>query len=308
MVYGRPAIAVPVSDVCASATVESGFPGQGVWIHAPDLGVKHRLGDPLVRDEAAYPLEVTVRNVLRKLGRPETRDLTITVNSTVPIASGMGSGAAVATAMVRALAEELGASLSADEVSALVFETELIHHGTPSGIDNTVIAYSRPVYFVRGSPIEVLRVRRPFSLIIADTGIRSPTRVAVADVRRSWQADQQRLEALFDRIGMISALARRAIETGQTKSLGGLMNQNQEILRDIGVSSPELETLISAARAAGAEGAKLCGAGRGGNMVALVSQDKAASVAAGLRAAGAVRVISTQVRPTPGASPLGVGA
>lgn len=307
VVYGRPAIAVPVSDVCATASVERATSHQGVWIHAPDLGVNHHFGDPLGPEQTAYPLEVTVRNVLRKLGRLETPDLAITITSTVPVASGMGSGAAVATAVVRALAEELGASLSSEDISALVFETEVIHHGTPSGIDNTVITYARPVYFVRGSPVEVLRVRRPFSLVIADTGIRSPTRTVVGEVRQSWEADRQRFEALFDRIGMISALARRAIETGQTESLGGLMNQNQQLLRDIGVSSPELELLVSAAQAAGAEGAKLCGAGRGGNMVALVSQKKVTNVVAGLRAAGAVQVVTTQVRQTLGPSRTSTG-
>ena len=300
VVYGRPAIAIPIQDVSATATVERGAEQQGIWIYAPDLGVVHHLGDPLTPEEAAYPLEVTVRNALCKLRRPETLDLTISVTSTVPVASGMGSGAAVAAAMVRALAGHLGASLSAEEISALVFETEVIHHGTPSGIDNTVVTHARPVYFARGCPIELLRVRRPFSLVIGDTGVRSPTRVAVGDVRQSWVADPQRLEALFDRISVVVALARRAIEAGQVASLGGLMNQNQQLLRDIGVSSPELETLIAAALSAGAEGAKLCGAGRGGNMVALVSPESSAQVAASLSTAGAVRVINTQVRPGQG--------
>ena len=307
VVYGRPAIAVPVPEVCARATVEKGTQRQGIWIHAPDLEVSHHLGDVVVRGEAAFALEATVRNVLRNLGCPDMPDLTITVTSTVPVASGMGSGAAVATAMVRALAQHLGASLSTEEVSALVFATEVIHHGTPSGIDNTVVSYANPIYFVRSSPIELLHVRRPFNLVIADTGVRSPTRVAVEDVRRSWEADRQRFEAVFDRIGMIAALARRAIETGQSGSLGGLMNQNQELLREIGVSSPELEKLISAALAAGAEGAKLCGAGRGGNMVALVSRNGAGKVAASVRAAGAVQVMTTQVRQTPAPSRSGAG-
>jgi mevalonate kinase len=36
----------------------------------------------------------------------------------------------------------------------LVFEIEKFHHGTPSGIDNTVITYAMPVYFTKNKPIE----------------------------------------------------------------------------------------------------------------------------------------------------------
>ena len=298
VVYGRPAIAVPVTDVQATAVVDRGPKGQGVVICATDLGLHHRLDQAATAGQAAYPLEVTVRNALRSLGQDTAADLTVTVSSTVPMASGMGSGAAVATAMVRALALFFGRRMGAQEVSDLVYQTEVIHHGTPSGIDNAVIAFEQPVYFVRGRPIEVLRVRRPFALAIGDTGIQSPTRVAVGDVRREWEADPQKYDAWFDRIGAIAALARRAIETGAEAALGDLMNQNQELLRAIGVSCPELETLISAARAAGAAGAKLCGAGRGGNMIALVTPESASEVAASLRASGAVRVIVTRVEQT----------
>ncbi len=177
------------------------------------------------------------------------------------------------------------------------YQTEVIHHGTPSGIDNTVIAFERPVFFTRGKPIETLHVRRPFWLVIGDTGIGSPTREVVGDVRRAWQAEPEKYEALFDRIGAVAVRARKAIEKGRSSTLGRLMGENQKLLQAIGVSSPELEKLIHAARAAGAMGAKLCGAGRGGNMIALVAPQRAQAVAAAVHQAGAVHVIVTEVGP-----------
>ena len=72
------------------------------------------------------------------------------------------------------------------------------------------------------------------------------------------------------------------------------MDENQAVLIELGVSSPELERLIQAARAAGALGAKLSGGGRGGNMIALATQNTAAQVASALLDAGAVRTIITQ--------------
>jgi len=56
------------------------------------------------------------------------------------------------------------------------------------------------------------------------------------------------------------------------------MNFNQEYLRDLGVSTEKLESMISAAKKAGAWGAKLSGAGGGDCMIALVPSDKRKAV------------------------------
>jgi mevalonate kinase len=73
------------------------------------------------------------------------------------------------------------------------------------------------------------------------------------------------------------------------------MNENHRLLRLIGVSSPELEGLVEAARQGGALGAKLSGAGRGGNIIALVTQETRSRVDMMLRLAGAKGVIVTEV-------------
>jgi mevalonate kinase len=136
-------------------------------------------------------------------------------------------------------------------------------------------------------------VARPIHLLIADTGVPSPTKIAVGDVNRAWKQDKSRYEALFDAVGDVAQRARNAIEGGDVIALGSLMNENQRILIEMGVSSPELERLIWAARAAGALGAKLSGGGRGGNMIALVRGQDEARVGRALLEAGAVRVIKT---------------
>ena len=132
-------------------------------------------------------------------------------------------------------------------------------------------------------------------LAIADTGIHSPTRIAVGDVRQAWVQEPERFEALFDRVAVVVEAARAAIAAGEPAKLGPLMDANHALLREIGVSCPELDALVAAARAAGALGAKLSGRGRGGNMIALVTVESASRVAEALVAAGAVRVIVTEV-------------
>lgn len=295
VVYGKPAIAIPVMERQAEVIIEPGRPHAGIVLHAENLGRRYLL-DAVPVDE---PLAFTVRNVLRRLGIRSEPDLRITVTSTIPIASGLGSGAAVATALVKALSAHLGARLSPEQVSGLVYETEKLHHGTPSGIDNTVIAFGCPIWFRRDTPPEPFNVGSAFHLLIADTGVSSPTRVTVAEVRGRWSAARSVYEQIFERIGTVVEAARLVLESGDAPALARLMNANQELLRQLDVSSPVNERLIEAALQAGALGAKLSGGGRGGNIVALVAPESAAAIQDALMAAGAQCVFQTSLEPAP---------
>jgi mevalonate kinase len=207
----------------------------------------------------------------------------------------MGSGAAVSTAIVRALAAQFDHWFPSQAISDLVFQTELIFLGTPSGIDNTVIAFEKPVYFVKDAAREVFWVGEPFLLAVADTGIESSTREVVGDLRRRYKADPARYQPLFDRVGGITPAARTAIQQGRMEALGALMDENHELLQHMGVSCPELDRLVAAARQGGALGAKLSGAGWGGNIIALVTEEARGQVDMMLRLAGATNVITTLV-------------
>jgi mevalonate kinase len=222
--------------------------------------------------------------------------LIIRITSSIPVASGLGSGAAVSVALIRALSAHLGSYFNDEQVNQLCYETEKIHHGRPSGIDNTVITYARPVYFIKSQPIEILQVKTPFAIIIADTGIPAPTKESVDAVKRLWEADQSRWNQVFDQVGKIAQRARQAVESGEWQKLGTLMDANHTLLQEMTVSSDELDRLVLAAKIAGAEGAKLCGGGRGGNMIALVRSETADKVAAALLAAGAKHTITSIVQ------------
>jgi mevalonate kinase len=302
VVYGRPAVAVPVTQVRARATVERASEGQGIAIIATDLGQKVLLRGEEGR-QSSDPLARTVIATLKHLGLSLGRDLTITVKSDLPIARGLGSGAAVSTAIVRALAQHFSRQLSPPEISQIVYGVERIHHGTPSGIDNTVIAYDRPVYFVKGKAAETLAVGKTLNLLIGDTGEPSPTKEVVSVVRRRWRQSPERYESLFDHIGEIAARVRTAMRDGDLLEVGRLMDKNHQLLQELSVSSPLLDSLVRTASDRGALGAKLSGAGRGGNMIALVTVEKRRGLEEALLSAGAERVIATEVPPSRNGSP-----
>ena len=290
VVYGRPALAVPVTQVHADVEVlDSSRPG--VWINAPIIDLHAELSS-LPSD---HPIASVILKLIQLFGFSQTPGLEINISSTIPVASGLGSGAAVSVALIRSLSSFFFHSLSDDEINIIAYEIEKLHHGTPSGIDNTVITYNVPVYFIKGQPIETFKTGKPFTIVIGDTGIPALTKESVGDVRRLWLKDTHYFENIFNEIAQISLIARRSIENGQPELLGELMDRNHAFLQKLTVSSPELDKLVITAREAGALGAKLSGGGRGGNMIALTEQAGAESVAGALISAGAKRTIITEI-------------
>jgi mevalonate kinase len=291
VVYGQPAIAIPITKVSATVRISPNLtsaPGK-IRIQAPDIQLDSNLSN-LPED---HPLAKAVRLTLETITPTHTPALTIQVSSTIPISAGMGSGAAISVALIRTLSAFLGDPLPSSKVSDLTYQVEIIHHSTPSGIDNNVVTYQKPVYFVRDKPIRFLKIDHPTWWIIADTGEKTPTRVTVSDVGAQYANDPKHYGKIFKNIGTVTQKAREALTKGELSTLGKLMNENQQLLEQLNVSSPSLDTLISAARSSGAEGAKLSGGGRGGNMIALVAPNYVHTVEKALREAGADQVITT---------------
>lgn len=291
VVYGQPAIAIPVTRVNATARILPRLDstlGQ-IQLQAPDIQLDENLSD-LPED---HPLATAIRLTLAAIAPVHLPSFSVQISSTIPVAAGMGSSGATSVAIIQALANFFGAHLSPSTISDLAFEVEKIHHGTPSGIDNNVIAHQQPVYFVKGQPIEFLKIKSPTHWVIADTGEKTPTRLAVAGVRERCEAEPDAYEPILNAIGEITRQARGPLASGDLALLGGLLNENQDKLQMLGVSCNSLDRLIAAALQAGAYGAKLSGGGLGGNIIALADPDNAPSIAAALEQAGAQHVITT---------------
>jgi mevalonate kinase len=270
VVFGRPAIAIPLPNLRAHARVQphpAGQPGQ-IEIVSEDLHTRLWLHEADMDDPLAAIVQLTLDNLAF---RPD-KALLVSVQSSIPVAAGLGSGASVSVAIARAIAATAGFELPPQDASSLAFEVERIHHGSPSGIDNTVIAYEQPVYFIRDHVLETFELRGVLNLVLADTGERVKTAQAVAGVHARYDANPSEYNKLFDQIGAITAEAHQVLMSGNYDGLGALMSRNQVLLGSIGVSSARLDALSKAAMKAGAQGAKLSGAGLGGYMMAMVEK------------------------------------
>ena len=193
------------------------------------------------------------------------------INSRIPLAMGLGASASIAVALSSALSNYFELSKNSEEINKIAFECEKINHILPSGIDNTVASFGKAVFYNKNEPINVLskKYSKSLPIIIAMSNSPSKTSDLVTSVAKTRNKNKEMYEKIFQQMGEISQQGFDVIKKRDFNQLGDLMNIYQGLLNSIGVSTPELESMIDIARSSGALGAKLTGSGGGGSIIAL---------------------------------------
>lgn len=293
VVYDSPAIAIPLTSLRVRALVEPaiGQPQGTIRIKADSLSLNHNLSD-LGKEHFLVSALGLLFSSLNLQQHPTCR---VTITSELPIAAGLGSSAAYVIAILRAMSAFLGHPLKPEDLNALAYQSEQLVHGRPSGIDNTVVTYERPIFYKRGSQLEFLDPECEMRFVIADSGVRKSTRDSTAQLANDLATDPTTFQPHLDAVCELVQQGKLAFQTGDLYSLGQAINTNHEHLVAMRLSCPELDRLVLAARQAGALGAKLTGGGMGGHMLALVRPDTEAQVMRALEDAGSTRVLSSRL-------------
>jgi mevalonate kinase len=256
-------------------------------------------GRPLARRHHAY-FEEALKRAWGGRG-----PLDIATSSSIPSASGLGSSAALTVSAVAALLAMRGKLLQ-EEVARTAFEVEYAVQGRASPTDTSTAAHGRCIYIAKAAGAGHLWTIEkganrwcvhdlafpPLKMVVGYTGKKGNTAELIEGVRRTTEADPK-ARARIAEIGAIVEEARGALAEGDARAVGALMDRNHEHLKALGVSSPELEALVGAARKH-AFGAKLTGAGGGGCMVAVTDTPEACARA--IEAAGG-RAYAVQIDP-----------
>lgn len=255
VVYGVPAVAVGI---------ERGVRAYATPLESGPTRLIVRAWNVEVTADDSRDLGRALRAILDASGIETPMEIDAQVD--LPPGGGLGSSAALGVAVARAIDPNAMTQLITERVMAW----ERVFHGNPSGIDAAVTARGGCIAFTKGEGIRNIRIGAPLTLCIGNTGVASSTRSMVEAVA---QLRARRPEVVHKSFEGIRALVRNAflaIEAGDRFALGRLMDLNQILLSGIFVSTPEIEQMCAIARAEGAFGAKLTGAGGGGCVVSLV--------------------------------------
>jgi len=268
VVYGRHALAVPVPQTIRVKIEDC---NEGVTLMIPSWGIEYQLDKDV---EQRQSFEKPAGAILERLNLSD-KGMRIEVFPDIPRGMGLGGSAAIAVAIIRGLSNHFKLGLSDEEVNGMAFESEKIAHGNPSGIDNTMATFGKPLIYRSGEPplVEQLNINESFSMVVAFTRREGVTAKTVRNVREGWRNNTAMYEKIFDDIDELVLKSVTAIQNNDFTALGQMMNFCQGLLNALQVSTPELERLIDLARGAGALGAKLTGGGGGGAIVALVNDE-----------------------------------
>jgi len=287
VLYNKPCLVTAV-DQRMKASVEV-LEDSVFELEAPDVEVsnyKKSLEDLGKGDisKGAQFVEIAVKNIAEK--HPLKSGLRITTTSEFSSQFGFGSSSASTVCTIKAVSEILNLNLSNREIFDLAFKTVLDIQGKGSGFDVVAAVYGGTLYFVTGGKtIEPLNIQS-LPLIVGYSGVKADTVTLINNVKEKFANDNDRLQKIYSEIEKIVEKARSFVIAGDWEQVGSLMNENQKLLKELGVSIDKLDNMISGAIEAGAYGAKLSGAGGGDCMIALAPKDKIKSVENAITKAG----------------------
>lgn len=289
VVYGHPAISLAIDRgvrIKVQERTDKTTKVPGPTLKATGLGFVGKV-IPGPDGEGPQILRQALEKLVELLGE-RVRELEFSVDSAIPGGRGLGSSAALSVAMVRGVKQYFAEPLSKPEERRLALELERIFHGSPSGIDHTVISQGGLIFYRRANDaatVEPINLPRSLSFAVGIAGPHGGTAKVVEALSQRARLHPERFQHIFEGISNLVGEMKSSLEQGRLSAVGELMNVNQGYLNALSVSTPELETLCSIARERGALGAKLTGAGGGGAVIALVEED-AQEVAQAFKNAG----------------------
>ena len=289
VVYGHPAVALPLHDLQMRATAAP--------VHGPSRLRSLDYCGPIDHAGPRFACIARAFEAAREFSGRLDLSFEITTRSDFPHERGLGSSAAAAGAIIRAVLDACRRDASTSELFALTQTAEKVAHGRPSGLDAAATCSPCPIRFQGGQMRPLSQHIERAHLVIADSGVHGSTREAVGGLRERYEADPDGVGPLINRLGALAQVGIEALDDGDAPALGSAMDRAHEVLAQLELSLPVLDRLTAAARGAGALGAKLTGGGLGGCVIALAdSAETADAVASALRSAGAPTAWIYQIR------------
>ena len=216
--------------------------------------------------------------------------LDISTRSSIPNASGLGSSAAITTAMVGALMSIKG-DVGEEELARNAFRVEYGVQGKSSPTDTSTSTHGSGILLTdepgehhlwsidsKDGRWSINHIDVPdLTIVLGHTRMGANTPRLVSMVQRFVESNTFARDVIQD-IGELTRKGINSLKDGDKEGLGELMNRNHDLLAILGINTRGLQTMVDAVKPY-SFGAKLTGAGGGGCIIALTDQPEKASSA-----------------------------
>ena len=250
VVYGYPAIAIPLKKIWIECVVEE---AKTSFFH-----------------NKVDTLSVAVFTALKHL-KKENAKIKYKVTSQIPPKRGMGSSAAVSIAAIRAVFDYFEEKVDDELLEKLVHTAEIIAHKTPSGLDAKTCLSDKAIKFIKNKGFSYIDLNLDAYLVIADTGIYGNTSEAIQNVKNLGNKADISLKKLGELTDEITKILTENIESKEEKvdKIGKIMTKANTELGNLNITIEKTDLFVKTAIENGASGAKISGGGLGGCVIAL---------------------------------------
>jgi D-glycero-alpha-D-manno-heptose-7-phosphate kinase len=224
------------------------------------------------------------------------RGLTLRTRGESPAGAGIAGSSALNVAVCGALARWAGSNADAEQLLATAMNVEAQAIKVPTGLQDYrpamyggIAALELSEHGIKRVPLSVDPVELARRIVLCYTGAPRNSGTNNWDIMKRHIDGDQHVFDCFERIRDTAAHMREALERGDWDATATALTEewaNRKRLAP-GVSTPQIDELITRALAAGAQAAKVCGAGGGGCLFCLAPPGKAAAVGEALVAGGA---------------------
>ena len=255
VVYGYPAIAIPLKKIEIECTIEEAKSN-------------------FFYDETDT-LSVAIFTALKYL-KKENEKIKYKITSQIPQKRGMGSSAAVSIAAIRAIFNYFRENLEDELLEKLVNTAEIVAHKTPSGLDAKTCLSDKAIRFVKNKGFSYIDLNLDVYLVIADTGIYGNTGEAIQNVKNLGDKAELSMKKLGRLTDEMTRILTGNIENKEEKirrekisKIGEIMTAANTELGKLNITIEKTELFVKTAIENGAAGAKISGGGLGGCVIAL---------------------------------------
>jgi len=192
----------------------------------------------------------------------------VSISSEIPQQSGCASSAACSIAFTVAILNAGKVKLEDPVIIDIARDGERVTHiSEGAGRMDVTASYYGGCLGVTGEKRKFVKTK--LNIVLVDTGPKKSTAETVGSVRKRYDSDREKTEEILDAIEECSVKGLSALAKGDVKTVGEYMYKDQELLKELGVSSERLDRVVEIAKEHGAYGAKLSGGGGGGIAIAI---------------------------------------
>jgi mevalonate kinase len=192
--------------------------------------------------------------------------------SQIPLSFGLGSSAALSLSLTKAIAELYELKKSKKRINEISFEIEKFYHGTPSGVDNTVSCFGGSILFKKGEERnQILFLKKDLFSFLSNSFLilaEKPKKSTGELVQIVKNLNKKYREKKIEKLGRLTKEMLKALKLQNFNEIRDIINEAQRILAELKVSTKKVDYICEKVKKLGG-GAKLCGAGGGGVVMAL---------------------------------------